>query len=155
MKRTILKVTSGALFIAALIAATGISRAQDTMTNAPAPAVTPPAEMPATNTPVVGPSTEMPPVAATNSTVKVKKPRTSLVASGKVSAVDTNAMTLTVGKHTFDITSETRITKNGQPAVLSDIAVDDKVGVAYKKVEGGKLDATTINTGKKSGDKTK
>jgi Domain of unknown function (DUF5666) len=125
-----------------------------TMTNAPAPAMTPPAEMPATNTPVAAPSTEMPAVAATNSTVKVKKPRTSLVSSGKVSAVDTNAMTLTVGKHTFDITSETRITKNGQPAVLSDIAMDDKVGVSYKKSEG-KLDATTINDGKKSGDEKK
>jgi hypothetical protein len=134
MKKTILKVTIGALFAAALIAAPGISRAQDT------------------NAPALAPSTGM---AATNSTGKVKKQRTSLVDSGKVSAVDTNAMTLTVGKHTFDVTSETKITKNGQPAVLSDIAMDDKVGVAYKKSEGGKLDATTINDGKKSGDEMK
>jgi hypothetical protein len=136
MKKTILKVTGVALFASALIAGPGISRAQDT------------------NAPAAVPSTEMPAMPATNATVKVKKQRTSFVANGKVSAVDTNAMTLTVGKHTFDITSETRITKNGQPAVLSDIAVDDKVGVAYKKSEG-KLDATTINAGKKSGDDTK
>jgi Domain of unknown function (DUF5666) len=137
MKKTILKVTGGALFVAALIAAPEISRAQDT------------------NMPAVTPAPEMPAVAATNSSVKVKKPRTSLVASGKVSTVDTNAMTLTVGKHTFDITSETKINKNGEPAVLSDIAVDDKVGVSYKKADGGKLDATTINDGKKPADEKK
>jgi hypothetical protein len=135
MKRTILKIAAGALFVAALIAAPEISCAQDT------------------NTPAVAPASEMPVQPATNSTVKVKK-RTSFVSSGKVVAVDTNAMTLTVGKHTFDITSETRINKSGQPAILSDIAVDDKVGVSYKKSEG-KLDAITVNDGKKSDKETK
>ena len=71
------------------------------------------------------------------------------MATGKVLNVDTNAMTLTIGKRTFDITSETRITKGGQPAILSDIAVDDKVGVSYKKA-GDKFNATTISDGKKS-----
>jgi hypothetical protein len=118
MKRTILKLTIGTLFVAVFI---------------------------------VAPATEMP---TTNSAGKVKKQRTSFVASGKVSNVDTNAMTLTIGKHTFDITSETKITKNGQPAVLSDIATDDKVGVSYKKSEGN-LNAITINDGKKSADETK
>ena len=154
MKNTILKATAGALFAAALIGAPGISRAQDATTNAPAPAMPPPAEMPDTNAPALAPAPEMPAMPATNSTVKARKQRTSLVASGKVSAVDTNAMTLTVGKHTFDITSETRIMKNGQPAILSEVAVDDKVGVSYKKSEG-KLDAITINDGKKSGDEKK
>ena len=78
---------------------------------------------------------------------KPKKVDTTLVASGKVVNVDTNAMTLTVGKRTFEMTSETRITKGEKPAILSDIAVDDKVGVAYKKA-GDKLDAITINAKK-------
>jgi len=62
--------------------------------------------------------------------------------------VDTNAMTLTVGKHTYEITSETRISKAGKPAILSDIAVDDKVSVDYKK-SGDKFDAVMISDGQK------
>jgi len=62
---------------------------------------------------------------------------------------------LTVGKRTFEVTSETKITKNGQPAILSDIAVGDKVGGAYKKADDGKLTATTINDGKKPGNAAK
>jgi hypothetical protein len=69
---------------------------------------------------------------------------------GTVSLVDTNAMTFTVGKRTFNITSETRITKNGEPATLEDIAVGDKVGGAYKKDDDGKLNATTVRDGKKT-----
>ncbi|MDE3067885.1 MAG: hypothetical protein KGJ60_10095 [Verrucomicrobiota bacterium] len=68
---------------------------------------------------------------------------------GAVAAVDTNAMTLTIGKRTLDITSETRITKNGEPATLSDLAVGDAVGGAYKKTDDGKLQARTIHAGKK------
>jgi hypothetical protein len=77
------------------------------------------------------------------------------VSSGKVSALDATAKTLTVGKHTFDITADTKINKNGQPAALSDIAVGDKVGIAYKKMDDGKVVAITINDGKKSQDDTK
>jgi hypothetical protein len=138
MKRTILKIA-----VCALFAAPVLSRGQDATTNMVAPAPLPPpvvaapaAEIPATNAPAPA---------------KPKKLRTTLVATGKVSEVDTNAMTLTVGKHTFEITSETRITKGGQPAILSDIAVDDKVGVAYKKA-AGKFDAITINARKSAGE---
>jgi hypothetical protein len=70
--------------------------------------------------------------------------------NGKVTAVDTKAMTLTIKNRTYEVTSETKITKDGQPAVLSDIAVGDKVGGAYKKTDGGKLSATTINVSKQS-----
>jgi hypothetical protein len=53
--------------------------------------------------------------------------------SGKVSAVDATAMTLTVGEKTFTVTSDTKITKHKQPATLADIAVGDTVTVSAKK----------------------
>ena len=137
MKRTILKIA-----VCALLAAPVLSRGQDTNINMAAP----PAPMPTEPPPAIAaPAAEIP--ATTNAPVKPKKPHTTLVAAGKVLDVDTNAMTLTVGKHTFDITSDTRITKGGEPAILSDIVVGDKVGVAYKKADG-KFDAITINAKK-------
>jgi hypothetical protein len=141
MKKTILKIA-----VCALLAAPVFSRGQDAATNAAASAAT---AAPLPLPPVIAaPAEEMP---ATNAPApaKPKKLRATLVASGKVSEVNTNAMTLTVGKHTFDITSETHITKSGKPAILSDIVVDDKVGVSYKKA-GDKFNAVTINDGKKS-----
>ena len=124
MTKNISKITVLSLFAAALVAMPMVSRAEGT--NAPA---------------------------ATNQTTQPKpKKHESLVFSGIVSAVNTNAMTLTVSKHIFDITSATKITKNGQPATLSGVAVGDKVGIAYKKTADGKLTATTVNDGKKSGD---
>lgn len=146
MKRTILKITVCALFAAPLL-----SRGQTATNNMAAPAAV--AAQPAP--PVIAvPPAEMP---ATNAPVKPKPRATSPAVTGKASNVDTNAMTLTVGKRTYDITSETRITKGGKPAILSDIAVDEKVGVTYKKV-GDKFDALTISVAKaaeKSGGEAK
>ena len=122
MKKQIIKLTLG-LFATAIIAAPLLSRAQENGANPPAaPGQTEPAK---------------------------PKKHEGLVFMGKVTTVDAKAMTLTVGTRTFDVTSATKITKNGQPAVLGDIAVGDKVGGAYKKTDGGKLAATTINDGKK------
>ena len=58
-------------------------------------------------------------------------------------------MTLKVGERTFDITSKTKITKNGEPATLSDITVGEMVGGAYKKGADGKLEATSVKVGGK------
>ena len=129
MNTKIAKTALLTLLASAIAAMPVVSRAQDNSTNAPAasaPSSTPP--------------------------VKPKK-SSSLVINGKASEVDTNAMTLTVGKHLFAVTSETKITKEGKPAILSDIIVGDKVGVAYKKTADGKFDAATINDGKKSKEK--
>jgi hypothetical protein len=127
MKKQIVKLTLS-LFATAIIAAPVLARAQDKGTNAPAaPSQTEPAK---------------------------PKKHESAPFHGTVSAVDTKAMTLTVGKHTFNVTSDTKITKEGKPAILSDIAVGDKVGVAYKKT-GDKLAAITINVGKKTGEEPK
>lgn len=73
-----------------------------------------------------------------------------MVFNGKVTAVDKDAMTLTVGKRTFEINSETKITKNETPATLSDITVGEKVGGAYKNGADGKLIATTVHIGSKA-----
>ena len=55
------------------------------------------------------------------------------------------AMTITVGSQTISITSETKIIKDEKPATLSEIAVGDTEGGAYKKDAAGKLNATTIH----------
>jgi len=116
------------LCAAAIFAVPALSRAQDT-TNAPA---APPAVAP------VAPQT--PPV-------KKRAASSTMPFRGTVTAVDTNAMTLTVEKRTFEITSETTITKDGKPAVLADGAAGEPVRGAYKKNAEGKLDATTIRFG--------
>lgn len=129
MNKNIIKTAILTLLASAIIAAPTVSRAQDT-----------------TNTPVAAPAAA--PDQATPAPAKPKK-HEGLVFRGTASAVDTNAMTLTVETRTFGITSETKITKNGEPATLSDIIVGDKVGGTYKKSEDGKLDAMTIRDGKK------
>jgi hypothetical protein len=129
MKRTILKITALSLFAAAIAAAPAVTRAQDA-TNAPAASDQP-------------------------APVKHKKHDT-MPFHGKLSAIDTNSMTLTVGERTFEITSETKITKDGQPAILADGVVGEMAGGAYKKGADGKLSATSIHFGAKSaGEKKK
>jgi hypothetical protein len=74
---------------------------------------------------------------------------------GKLSAVDTNAKTLTVGTLTLQVTPDTKITKDGQPAVLADGVVGEQVRGSYKKTDDGKLNAVTVHFGVKSGEKPK
>jgi Cu/Ag efflux protein CusF len=128
MTRTILKITALSLFAAAIVAMPVIARAQD-----------------ATNAPVAADQAF---VQTTNAPVKHKKHDITPF-HGKLSAIDTNAMTLTVGERTFEITSETKITKDGQPAVLSDGVVGEMAGGAYKKGADGKLSATSVHFGAK------
>jgi hypothetical protein len=71
------------------------------------------------------------------------------VFNGKLSAIDKNAQTLKVGERTFEINSETKITKAGKPATLSDGVVGEPVAGAYKKSEDGKMTATSIRFGAK------
>ena len=69
---------------------------------------------------------------------------------GKVAKIDKMAKTLTVGKRTFQITSKTKITKDGKPAVLEDGTVGEPVTGYVVKSEGGELQAVTIHFGKPS-----
>ncbi len=90
----------------------------------------------------------------TNAPAKPKKHQ-GLVFRGTVSAIDAKAMTLKVETRTFDVTAETKITKDGKPATLADGVVGEPVGGAYTKTEEGKLIATTIHFGAKAEPKPK
>lgn len=126
MKKNILKITAVGLLTAFIVGTPALSRAQDADTNAPS---------------------------ATPAPAKQKKQ--TIAFRGTVSAIDTNAMTLTVETRTFDITSATKITKDGKPATLSEGVVGGPVTGAYKTGDDGKLDATTIRFGGKAAVKKK
>jgi len=68
---------------------------------------------------------------------------------GKLIAVDKVAKTITVGKRTFLITSETKIKKAGKPATLDDGVVGEEVSGYIKPKDDGKLMATSVNFGPK------
>ncbi|MDD5139627.1 MAG: hypothetical protein PHY43_05115 [Verrucomicrobiales bacterium] len=122
MIKNALKITTLSLFAAAIVAAPGTLRAGTT--NAPA--------------------------ASGQETAAKHKKHESLPFHGKLTAVDKAAMTIMVGERTFEITSETKITKDDLPATLADAVVGEMVGGAYKKNAEGKLSATSIHFGLKS-----
>jgi hypothetical protein len=122
MTKNISKVTVLSLFAAALVAMPALSRAEDTSTNAPA---------------------------SSDQTPAKPNKHGNLPFHGKLSAVDTKAMTLTVGKLTLQVTSDTLITKDGKSATLADGVVGDPVSGAYKKTNDGKLNATSVHFGAK------
>ncbi len=72
---------------------------------------------------------------------------------GKIAAMNAAASTFTVGKQTFSVTAETKITKAGKEAKLADFAAGDYVAGAYKK-DGDKLTVLSLNDGSK-GEKKK
>jgi hypothetical protein len=69
---------------------------------------------------------------------------------GKVASVDTTASTVTVGHMTINVTSDTKITKEGKPATLADITTGENISGSYKK-DGDKMNATVIHIGGKGG----
>jgi hypothetical protein len=76
-----------------------------------------------------------------------KKPG-SLPYHGKVTAVDSGAMTFTIGE-VYAISSTTKITKAGQPAVFADITVGESVSGSYKKSADGKNMVSSVKIGVK------
>ena len=78
---------------------------------------------------------------------------------GKLAAVDKTAKTIQVGQSIYYITSETKITKAGQPATLGDGVVGEPASGYVKPTEDGKMTATTLRFGPKvenaGGEKTK
>lgn len=68
---------------------------------------------------------------------------------GKAAKVDLAAKTLKVGHMVIHITSETKITKAGKPAKLSDISVGERVSGAYLKSDDGTMNATVVHVGGK------
>ena len=74
---------------------------------------------------------------------------------GKVSAVDKSAKTVTLeGKdkgRTYQITSATKITKDGKPAVLDAVTVGESVGGLAKSNAAGKWEVVTLRVGAATG----
>ena len=70
---------------------------------------------------------------------------------GKLAEVDKTVKTITVEtkqtKKVYQITSTTRITKAGKPAMLDDAVVGDPVGGQYKKTDDGKMEALSVRFG--------
>ena len=78
------------------------------------------------------------------------KPKNSrLPFTGKITAVDTTASTVTVGERVFNVTSETKVLKDGKPATLSELTVGEPVRGSYTKDEAGKLNAALVHAGAK------
>lgn len=64
---------------------------------------------------------------------------------GRIASVDASAKTFTVGKRTFKVVAETKITKDGAEASISDLSEGAMVGGSFRKTEGGTLEAKTVN----------
>jgi hypothetical protein len=114
MKMKLIKSSLFAAVAATLAFAPVAGRAADTTTNTPAATETAP------------------------------KKHASLPFKGTVATVDASAMTITVGAMTIGVTSTTKITKDGTPAVFADIAVGATVSGSYKKDAAGKLTANSV-----------
>lgn len=82
-------------------------------------------------------------------TAAPKSKNARLPFTGKITAVDTAASTVTVGERVFNISSETKILKDAKPATLAELTVGEPVRGSYKKDEAGKLNAALVNAGAK------
>ena len=69
---------------------------------------------------------------------------------GKLAAVDKSAKTITIGKSVYEITSETKIQKNGKPATLEDGVVGEEASGYAKPTDGGKMYAASLTFGPKT-----
>jgi hypothetical protein len=85
----------------------------------------------------------------TNQVTKTEKKPVAGPFHGKLLACDNNAKTITVGKRTFQITSETKIKKAGKPGTLADAVVGEPVSGYVKPIADGKWNAVSINFGPK------
>ncbi|MGO8926524.1 MAG: hypothetical protein ACLQU3_06530 [Limisphaerales bacterium] len=69
---------------------------------------------------------------------------------GKLAAVDKVVKTIKVGESVYQITSETKITKDGKPATLDEGVIGEPVSGYVKPAEGGKMAATSVHFGAKA-----
>jgi hypothetical protein len=69
---------------------------------------------------------------------------------GKIATVDKQAKTVKVGERTFNITSDSKLTKAGKPATLDDATVGEEVGGAYKEGTDKKLEVVSLRIGPRS-----
>jgi len=92
--------------------------------------------------------------AAPSESPKVAASPRALPFHGMISAVDQSAKTFTIaGKETsrvFNVTGKSTVTKNGNPATMSDIAANEEVRGSYWKNTDGSLEAKTVKLGAKT-----
>ena len=69
---------------------------------------------------------------------------------GKVALVDASARTFTVGERTIKVTDQTKITKQGAAATMTEISVGEKVSGSYLKKDDGSLEAKNVKVGAKT-----
>src|SRR5204862_6509204 len=69
--------------------------------------------------------------------------------AGKITALDKQTKTVTIGKRVFHVTSETKIMKNEKPATLDDATVGEEVGGAYKQDAEKKMNLVSLRIGPK------
>jgi len=72
---------------------------------------------------------------------------------GTIKSVDAGARSITLDgekAQTFAIASDAKLTKEGKPATIADLAVGDAVGGRAKDSGEGKWTAVTINAGKRA-----
>ena|ERR1051326_4578873 len=69
---------------------------------------------------------------------------------GTLTAIDKNAKTITVGKVTYQTSSETKFKKGDKPATLEEGVIGEEVGGYVKPNEEGKLVASSVRFGPKS-----
>jgi hypothetical protein len=120
MKKNAIKLTFLTLIAAGFLAAPVLMRAQDSSTN----------------------STD-----TTTAPTTPKHAHRGLPFHGTVDSVDTNAMTLTVGSRTFEVTAKTKIMKDGEVATLADAVMGEKVTGYYRTNADGNLTAGSIHFG--------
>jgi hypothetical protein len=72
---------------------------------------------------------------------------------GKVASIDKQEMTLSLEgkekKRVIHVTAQTKITKAGAPAKLSDAVVGEEIGGLLQRVENGKEEALSLRLGEK------
>jgi hypothetical protein len=90
--------------------------------------------------------------AETNAPAAAEKPGPNRF-YGPITAINTNAMTFTVGDQIFRIKNESQITKDNKPAKLTDAIVGEPARGTYTKTADGKLDVTKVRFGKAGGNK--
>lgn len=80
-----------------------------------------------------------------------KKAAERLPFRGTIKATDAVAMTVTLGgqqrDRVFHLTSESRITRAGQPAVFGDLKPGEEVGGQYRRRENGELEIVSLRVG--------
>jgi len=92
--------------------------------------------------------------AKTNTPAASKAERTGVVGPFHGTLTAKTDASFTLKERTFEITSTTKITKDGKPATLADAQIGESVGGQFRK-DGGKLIALSVRFGEKPAEKAK